>query len=214
MSGNSSSVRIVNSRFLASYPKWNSSNVEPLVEVCFAGRSNVGKSSLINALAERKGLARTSSTPGRTRELVVFRADLKTPATSYPFHLIDLPGYGYAKVPIALKDAWRPMMRGYFEGNDRLVCCVFLLDARRDPSEPDLQLLEMMEDFEVPILPVVTKVDKVQKTKRASRLKEIAKAIEVEDWRDLRPVSVQSGEGLGEVLEDLAAVLGDRFSSA
>lgn len=199
---------LINPLFVASFPKWTPEKIDPLPQVCFVGRSNVGKSSLINTLVGQKSLARTSSTPGRTRAIVVFRIELRTgTGTTLPFHVIDLPGYGYANVPVSVKQAWRPMMEGYFQNNDRLRCCVFLLDIRRKPSEADLELLEMMELHEVPIIPVVTKIDKVPKTKRTREIKAIAKSLGLDDHRDLRLVSARDGLGMGDLLEDMESVL-------
>jgi len=202
-------ARIVNAQFLLSLPKWSAKKVEPLPEICISGRSNVGKSSLINALVGQTGLARTSSTPGRTQELVVFSALARMGAHDVPFNLVDLPGYGYAKVPVALKAAWLPMMESYFDGNKRLRCCVFLVDIRRTPGSEDFELLERMAELEIPVIPVVTKVDKVSKTRRVAELRRIAESLELEDWHDLRPVSVHERTGLGELAEDIFHQLAD-----
>lgn len=199
--------RIINARFLMSLPKWKDKDLPLLPQICFAGRSNVGKSSLINALVGQRTLAKTSSTPGRTQALVVFEAALRNARGDSPFHIVDLPGYGYAKVPLAIKAGWRPMVDGYFQGNTRLLCCFFLVDARRDPREEELELLEMMEDNEVAVLPVVTKIDKLRKGERTKALRRIAEGLGIEDWHDLRPASVTSREGIAELLLDLEAIL-------
>lgn len=200
-------ARIVNARFVFSLPKWNQSKVEPLPQICFAGRSNVGKSSLINALVEQKTLARTSSTPGRTQELVAFKAELRRGNVAYPFYLIDLPGFGWAKVPLSVKQSWLGMMQSYFVNNPELVCCVSLFDIRRTPRLEEEDLLEMLGEIEVPFLPVVTKADKIPKTKRPAQLKAIAKGIGLDDWRDLRPMSVLKREGIDELRNELFTYL-------
>ncbi len=194
---------IRNARFLLSLPKWNNKQVPRLPEICFAGRSNVGKSTLINTLTNRKNLAKTSSTPGRTQALVVFEGEIAGNQGVQPLVMVDLPGYGWAKVPPSLKESWRPMMESYFSGNDRLAATLFLLDIRRNPKEEDLELLEMLEEFEIPVMPIITKADKVAKGKRSGRLKEIARELELEDWRDLWPVSASERTGMGEICEQL-----------
>lgn len=203
----SSQPRLINARFLMSLPQWKDKDLPLLPQICFAGRSNVGKSSLINALAGQKNLAKTSSTPGRTQALVVFEAALRNSRGDSPLHIVDLPGYGYAKVPLAIKASWRPMVEGYFRGNTRLLCCFFLIDGRRDPREEELELLEMMEENEVAVVPVVTKVDKLRKTEKGKALRRIAGGLGLEDWHDLRPVSVSTREGLNDLLLDLEALL-------
>lgn len=194
---------IVNARFLRELPKWKTEGLDPLPQICFAGRSNVGKSSLINALTNQTSLARTSSTPGRTQAIVVFEAQLRREGKSLPFHLVDLPGYGYAKVPLAIKAQWGNMVEGYFRDNARIACCVFLMDLRRTPGDQDLDLLEMLEDRQVPILPVATKIDKVPRTQRVREYRKIAQALELEDYRDLLPVSAAKKVGLRELAAEL-----------
>lgn len=135
-------------------------------EVAFAGRSNVGKSTLINTLVNRRGLVRTSSTPGRTQLLNFFTINDE-------FSLVDLPGYGFAKVPLAVKKEWGPMVRTYLEKRPQLKAVVILFDIRRIPREEDLQLLDWLEEFEIPTIPVITKIDKVTRTRRSAQIKPI-----------------------------------------
>ena len=132
-------------------------------EVAFAGRSNVGKSSLINSLTGFAGLARTSNTPGRTRLLNFF--DIVAP-TGEALRFVDLPGYGYAKVPREMRAAWRPMVEAYVEGRSALRLVVVILDARRGPEEEEGELLEWLDDVGKPALVVLTKADKIPKNKR------------------------------------------------
>ena len=138
-------------------------------EVAFVGRSNVGKSSLINVLVNRKALVRTSSTPGRTQLLNFF-------AVNDEFNLVDLPGYGFAKVPLAVKKEWGPMIRTFLQSRPGLRAVVLLFDIRRLPHGEDLQLLDWLEEFNIPTIPVITKIDKVGRSHRAARLKEITEA--------------------------------------
>lgn len=138
-----------------------------LPEVAFVGRSNVGKSSLINVLVNRRSLVRTSSTPGRTQLINFFDINGR-------FLLVDLPGYGFARVPLKVKKTWGPMVRTYLESRGNLKAVVFLLDIRRDPRPEDLQLLDWLEEYGIPTIPVVTKVDKVGKSLREKHLQQIA----------------------------------------
>lgn len=138
-------------------------------EIAFAGRSNVGKSSLINTLVNRRGLVRTSSTPGRTQLLNFF-------AINGDLMLVDLPGYGYAKVPLEVKRQWGPMVRTYLEGRPVLRALVLLFDLRRVPGEEDIQLLDWLEEAGVPTIPVLTKVDKIGRAQRAKQLRPILEA--------------------------------------
>lgn len=144
-----------------------------LAEIAFAGRSNVGKSSLINTLVERKGLVRTSSTPGRTQLLNFFTInDVLT--------LVDLPGYGFAKVPVELKRSWGPMIRTFLEQRTTLRAVVLLFDIRRTPAGEDLLLLDWLEEYGIPTIPVVTKIDKVGRSQRVARVRAIAEATGLE----------------------------------
>lgn len=134
-----------------------------LPEIAFAGRSNVGKSSLINALVGVPGLARTSRTPGRTRLLNWFRVE---PVKGPPLALVDLPGYGYAKVSREMRDSWRPLVESYLVGRDALRGVVLLVDARRGGEEEERELLEYLAAQDVPVQVVLTKADKLAKSRR------------------------------------------------
>jgi len=162
-------------------------------EIAFAGRSNVGKSSLINALLNRKSLVRTSSTPGRTQLLNFFDVN-------GCFSLVDLPGYGFAKVPLEVKKAWGPMIRTYLEVRDNLKAVVFILDIRRVPGEEDLQMLDWLEEFGVPTIPVVTKLDKVNRSQRDRQLRQIALETGL-DREAFSLFSAQTKEGRDEIWE-------------
>ncbi len=136
-------------------------------EVAFAGRSNVGKSSLINCLLNRKGLVRTSSTPGRTQLLNFF-------SINEALYFVDLPGYGFARAPRSEREKWQPMVHGYLKGRSSLRAVVWLLDVRRDPSPEDLLFLDWLEESEIPTIPVITKADKVSRNELGRRVARIA----------------------------------------
>jgi len=171
-----------------------------LPEVAFAGRSNVGKSSLINRLVHRKKFARVSNTPGRTREINFFQVNDR-------FVLADLPGYGYARVSKEQRASWRPLIEGYLRHSPMLRGVVQLLDARHRPSDDDLQMLEFLAHAGTPTLVVATKVDKLRKSARESRLAELARDAGVEPEQVI-PFSAETGEGRDELAEAIAVLIG------
>lgn len=160
-------MKISSAVFTTSATKPGNYPPAALPEIAFAGRSNVGKSSLINVLVNRKSLVRTSSTPGRTQLINFFDINAQ-------FSLVDLPGYGFAKVPLAVKKAWGPMMRTYLETRESLKAVVFIFDIRRVPREEDIQMLDWLEEFNVPTIPVITKIDKLKRSQRDKHIKAIA----------------------------------------
>jgi len=166
-------------------------------EVAFAGRSNVGKSSLLNVLIQRKSLVRTSSTPGRTQLINFF--DLN----SGELLLVDLPGYGFAKVPMSVKKQWGPMVRTYLQVRPTLAAVVMLFDVRRVPRAEDLQLLDWLEEFGIPTIPVITKVDKVSRNVRAKQIQPILEAtgLPVEAFTLFSALSKEGREEIWERLE-------------
>ncbi len=147
--------------FIGSFPDPAHALAPPLPEIAFLGRSNVGKSSLLNALTGRRGLARVSGTPGKTRALNVFRLP--------GFYLVDLPGYGYAKADKSTRAALQNLLHRYIQKRQRLAGVVWLLDIRRDPSDDDLTYLEALSGREVPVLAALTKADKLAFGARRAR---------------------------------------------
>lgn len=170
-------------------------------EIAFAGRSNVGKSSLINGLLMRKKLVRTSRTPGRTQLLNFFLINEQ-------FCMVDLPGYGFAKVPVAVKKAWGPMVHTYLESRATLKGVVWLLDCRRVPNQEDLQLLDWLEELEIPTIPVITKIDKIKRSQRSKLLKPILEATGL-PADAFSYFSALNGEGRDEVWERISGALED-----
>jgi GTP-binding protein len=134
-----------------------------LPELAFAGRSNVGKSSLLNTVVGVPGLARTSRTPGRTRLINWFRVE---PVKGPPLALVDLPGYGYAKVPVDMRRSWQPLIETYLGGRDVLRAVVLLIDARRGGEREEEELLEYLAELAIPVQVVLTKADKLSKSQR------------------------------------------------
>jgi GTP-binding protein len=182
---------------MASAGGWRPDSTLP--EVAFAGRSNVGKSSLINRLVNRKRLARVSNTPGRTREINFFRVN-------DDFVLVDLPGYGYAKISKETRAAWRPLIEGYLRDSRNLRGIVQLLDARHDPTPDDLQMLEFLADLEVPTVVVATKIDKLPRARVAERVRELARAAGVGE-EQVVPFSATTGVGRAELAEAIVSLV-------
>jgi GTP-binding protein len=170
-------------------------------EMAFVGRSNVGKSSLLNALLGQKGLAKTSNRPGKTQTLNFFEIDNR-------FYFVDLPGYGFAKVPLPVKREWGKIMAAYLSGRETLRAVALLVDSRHKPSERDLEMLELLDAAEVPTLIVATKVDKLKKGDRKKNLERIRTFLELDEEALIVPFSVETGEGrrqLWEVIDEVVA---------
>lgn len=170
-----------------------------LPEVAFAGRSNVGKSSLLNTLVRRKSFARVSRTPGRTREINFFRIN-------NGFVFVDLPGYGYARISKEKKAEWKPMIESYMRRTTQLRGIVLLLDIRRDPSDDDRAMLDFLAEMEVPTLIALTKKDKLARAAALKRADEISRALALPSEQVI-PFSAQTGEGRLELLEAITELV-------
>jgi GTP-binding protein len=181
----------------ASVTSWKP--VSELPEIAFSGRSNVGKSSLLNSLVRRKALARVSATPGKTREINFFRVN-------DAFHLVDLPGYGYARVSKTARQAWRPLIEGYLQTSKHLRGVVQLVDARHAPSSDDLRMMDFLASLGVPTSVVATKVDKLGRTERGPTLANLAAQLGIED-EQLIPFSARTGEGRDDLAQAVVSVL-------
>jgi GTP-binding protein len=182
---------------MATADGWRPTHALP--EIAFAGRSNVGKSSLLNALVRRKTFARVSKTPGRTREINFF-------SVNGSFALVDLPGYGYAKISKERQAEWRPLIEGFLKRSPALRGIVQLLDVRRDPSDDDRQMLDLLAEVGVPTVVCVTKVDKLSRGAVAARVKAIAKELEL-DEEQMIAFSAVTGEGRDDLAEALVMLL-------
>ena len=178
---------------MASAGGWRPESTLP--EIAFAGRSNVGKSSLLNALLRRRSAARVSKTPGRTREINFFRVN-------DAFMLVDLPGYGYARVAKERKAEWKPLIEGYLQSSPNLRGLVLLLDSRREPSDDDRDMLAFLAERETPVLVAITKMDKFGTDAGRDRVAAIASALEL-DLDQVVPVSAETGLGR----DDLASAV-------
>lgn len=161
-------------------------------EIAFAGRSNVGKSSLLNRLLNRRGLAKTSSTPGKTQTINFF-------SVNDAVYLVDLPGYGFAKVPRDVKQKWQKAMTAYLVDRKPLRMVVQLVDSRHPPSPKDAEMLATLETAQVPALIVATKIDKLNRSQRAQNLKTIYKTLELDPETLVVPFSAVTGEGVKEI---------------
>jgi len=194
-------VIVKSAEFITSAPDLKRCPPAQWPEVAFAGRSNVGKSSLINCLLNRKGLVRTSSTPGRTQLLNFF-------AINELFYFVDLPGYGFANAPKSVRKSWQPMIHGYLSGRKPLHAVVWLLDVRRDPTAEDLLFLDWLEEFGLATIPVVTKIDKVSRNELGKRLAIIAAKTGL-DPEHFSTFSTLKGIGREDVWERIEDVLSE-----
>jgi GTP-binding protein len=193
-SGSPDPLVIRSLEFLGGMVSANGWRPEPgLPEIAFAGRSNVGKSSLLNKLMQRKAFVRVSRTPGRTREINFFKVN-------GTFVLADLPGYGYAKIAKSRKAEWRPLIEGYLRQSPTLCGIVQLLDIRHDPTKDDFQMLDFLAEIELPTLIVVTKVDKLSARAASVRIRELAETLHLDETQMI-PFSAVTGQGRHELAE-------------
>ena len=170
-----------------------------LPQIAVAGKSNVGKSSLINSLCRRKALAKTSATPGKTRLINLF-------LLNGSFHLVDLPGYGFAKVDKQEKQRWGGMMEKYFRETKALRLTLHLVDIRHEPTQDDIQMNAFLRGTGQPFLVVATKADKISRGARMKNLAPICRALQVQPWQVIC-YSSETGDGRDALLEALEKAL-------
>jgi GTP-binding protein len=173
---------------------------DPFPEIALAGRSNVGKSSFINRMIQRKSMARTSAKPGKTQTLNFYLINEK-------LYFVDVPGYGYARVSKKEREAWGRMMEEYFTHRQDLKLAVLIVDLRHKPTEDDLLMYDFLKHYEIPVLIIATKMDKVPKTKRPSHLKRIKNELDIESGDMILPFSSETGEGKDEAWRAIRSFL-------
>ena len=184
-------MKVLSAEFVKSATKPSEYPPGNLPEVAIAGKSNVGKSSLINTLVNRKNLAKTSSQPGRTQTINFFRVNEK-------LSLVDLPGYGFAKAPLEVRKAWKPMVETYLQTREEIRLVILILDSRRGLSPDDSTVLDWLEYHEIPALIVLTKADKLSQFERARQRKGLAAVPLLEDM-PMVFFSAMTGEGREEL---------------
>lgn len=185
-------MEIKSAKFVTSLVSYGAFPARGLPQLAVAGKSNVGKSSLINSLCRVKGLAKTSGTPGKTRLINVF-------LINESLHLIDLPGYGYAKVSKKEKDSWGAMMGAYFDAAGPLKGLLQLVDIRHEPTRDDVQMVNYLREKGIPFQVVATKADKLSKAQRQRAVFLIARTLMVQPW-EILPYSSENEEGRAALL--------------
>ena len=163
-------MRFINAKFIKSASKKDEFIVDDLSQIAIVGRSNVGKSSLINLLTNNSKMAKTSSTPGRTRLVNYFNINNK-------FYLVDLPGYGYHKASKSIANAWDSVMNDYFSNNEQLRLVFVLLDSRVGATDLDKQMLDYLAEHEIPAIIIITKADKISRSEMGINMSKISKEI-------------------------------------
>ncbi|MEN6390184.1 MAG: ribosome biogenesis GTP-binding protein YihA/YsxC [Syntrophomonas sp.] len=181
---------------LAALPQGN------LSEIALVGRSNVGKSSLINKVVNRKGLAKSSSTPGKTRTINYF-------IVNDSWHLVDLPGYGYAKVSQQERNRWQKMIEKYLQKREQLKGVIMLLDIRHEPNKNDQLMKNWLLESGLPLLLIATKADKISRGNRAKHLAVIRRALNLEIADTPIVFSTQTGEGAEEIKDSIIGLLSE-----
>ena len=193
-------MKIVSAEFICSAVKKGQYPEDNMPEIAFAGRSNVGKSSLLNLLTNRKKLAKVSASPGKTRTINFFNIN-------NAFRIVDLPGYGYAQVSKAEAESWGPMMESYLSGREGLKKCVLLVDCRHNPTAQDKQMYEYLKYYGLDGIVIATKADKISRNELNKNLSIIRKDLEMKKTDKLIPVSTLNKTGVDDVLNCIEELL-------
>lgn len=190
-------MNLNSARFLASYGTSAQLPPSTLPEVSFVGRSNVGKSSILNKLLNRKTLAKVSQTPGKTTTINFFQVD--------NYHFVDLPGYGYAKVPNKDRDRWVELIEGYFNQDRKFALIVALVDIRHDPSKLDISMIATLIQGQYPFLICLTKADKLSRTQQLRQVQSIRKQLHCTPDQPVIVTSSANGTGIPELRSAIEA---------
>ena len=186
-------MTIRSAKFILSLDRLRPFPGQGLPEIAMAGKSNVGKSSMINSVLGNSKLARISSAPGKTRLINFFKVNDQ-------FWLVDLPGYGFAKAPKAERDRWAAMIEGYLQGSEHLKRVLHLVDIRHEPTRDDQMMVEYLRHYDIPFTVVATKADKLSKAARGRSIPVICRTLAVQPW-EVIPYSSEDGTGREQVLE-------------
>ena len=186
-------MNLHNAEFVLSAASLAACPRDGLPQIAFAGRSNVGKSSVINRLLQRKNFARVGEAPGKTTHINYFRIDEK-------MYLVDLPGYGYAKVPKTEKERWAKLIESYFASPDFITLGVLIVDARHKPTANDITMNQWFQQTGRPYVVVANKMDKLKKSEIEPNLRQIREVLALKDTVELIPFSAEKGEGREELL--------------
>ena len=190
-----------NAEFYSSYGRFEQLPPSQKLEIAFAGRSNVGKSSLINKVFGRKALARVSSVPGKTQTVNFYKLD--------DIFIVDLPGYGYAKVSKSEKKRWQELIGGYFAAGRDIGLVFSLVDIRHPPTADDITMINFLIDSETPFCVVLTKADKLNKSERTARLEALKDELPMYDELTILTFSAVTGEGVDEIRQIICEVSSD-----
>ena len=193
-------IRIVDSVFIKSAVKPAGYPPIEFTDIAFVGRSNVGKSSMINTILQRKMIAKVSSTPGKTKLINFFKIRFKDASQDDGYvTLVDLPGYGYAKVGKVEREKWKKMINTYFQNRESLGGVVVLVDIRHSANPKDIIMIEMLKNYNIPYLIVATKSDKIKKTLYKKELKKLATGLQIAE-KDIMAFSSLKKVGVEKVL--------------
>lgn len=193
-------MNLHNAEFVLSAASLSSCPKDRLPQIAFAGRSNVGKSSVINRLLQRKNFARVGESPGKTTHINFFLIDKQ-------LYLVDLPGYGYAKVPKAEKERWAKLIESYFAAPDLITLGVLIVDARHKPTANDTTMADWFKQTERPYLVVANKLDKLKKSEIQGNLQQIRDTLALDESVPVIPFSAEKGEGREELLTHILKTL-------